>query len=103
MASYMEQRVREMEREDYFKARKSREHNRFSIYVEMILLWQEEKETQEKELIKEQEDMLQSFQLSQEQVEHVNRNRQTFLAQRVANSVDETVIKQAKTLLTSKT
>jgi hypothetical protein len=40
VAAYVEQRTREMEREDYYKARESRERNRFSIYMEMILLWQ---------------------------------------------------------------
>jgi hypothetical protein len=51
VAAYVEQRTREVEREDYFKANESRERNRFNIYLELILLWQKEKETQVKELI----------------------------------------------------
>lgn len=103
IAAYVEQRTREVEREDYFKAKESRERNRFSIYLEMILLWQKEKETQAKEFSKEQDDMLQSFRLSPTQIEQVNLYTQAILRDRVIKAVDANVIGEAKTLLTLKT
>jgi hypothetical protein len=92
-----------VEREDYFKAHESRARNRFSIYLEMILLWQREKETQARELVQEQQNMLESFGLTPHQVEQVNRNRETILRERVSVAVTEAVIEQARLQLALKT
>jgi hypothetical protein len=74
LASYIERRMRDIEREDYFKARESKLKNRFSIYVEMILLWQKEKETQNLDFLQEQQDIFASFNLSSEQLKKVTQN-----------------------------
>ncbi len=103
MAAYVEQRTREMEREDFFKANESRERNRFNTYLELILLWQKEKETQMKELISEQQNMLASFGLSEEQVGKVNLKREAILKERVSTALNETVIEEARLLLKLKT
>lgn len=58
----------------------------------MILIWQREKETQTKELIEEQQNMLNSFGLTQQQIEEVDRQREAILKERVNSAVTPEVI-----------
>lgn len=54
-AQYIEQRTRDTEREEYFRAKESRQRNNFSTYLQALLQMQKQKQADTQALLQEQQ------------------------------------------------
>lgn len=102
-AQYIEQRTRDSEREEYFRAKESRQRNSFSAYLQALVQLQKQKHADTQALLQEQQEILQGLGLQEDDKLKVVCSSAGIYSENVANRVKEPVLQLTSKLLTLKT
>lgn len=102
-ARYIEQRTRDAEREEYFRAKESRQRNSFPAYLQALLQAQRQKQADTQALLQEQQEILQGLGLQEDDKLKVVCSSAGIFSENVASRAKEPAIQLTSKLLTLKT
>lgn len=102
-AQYIEQRTRDTEREEYFRAKESRQRSTFPAYLQALVQLERQKQAGTQALLQEQKEILQGLAIEEEDKLKIVCSSAVIFAEIVASRAKEPVLQLTSKLLTLKT